>query len=396
MSVVVAGGGLGGLTTALALARRGCAVTVVERAPALSEAGAGVQLSPNATRVLRRLGVLDRIAPGATRPDEVRIRRFRDGDTIARVPLGDAAERRYGAPFLLAHRADVQAALLGAVGQEPLIALALGESVTDFTVADTAVRLTLQAGGDGHRAIEAAGLVGADGLRSLVRVRLGDTALPRFSGRLAWRALVPARDAPAMAGQAASQLWLGPHAHLVHYPVRGGTLVNVVAIVDGAPEAGAEDWARPGDGATLLARFSGWDRQAHALLAAAESWRVWPLFDRPALPRWSAGPVTLLGDAAHPMLPFLAQGAAQAIEDAGALGEAWSAARPFAAVALAYERRRRPRATRVQRDSARQGAVYHLTGAFALARDTTMRLLGPERMAARYDWLYAPQDPMAT
>lgn len=209
-------------------------------------------------------------------------------------------------------------------------------------------------------------------------------------GRTAWRALVEAnRASPEMLREETS-LWLGRKAHLVHYPLRGGRVVNVVAIVeeDFRGSGAADAWSSQGDAAFLEARFSGWDDAARNLLGAASDWRKWPLFDCNPLPNWTAGRVALLGDAAHPMLPFLAQGAAQAIEDAGALGDALSHERDVQRALLAYQAARRTRAARVQQELRKQGEIYHLSGPAALARDLAMRALGGRRMLDRYDWLY--------
>lgn len=386
--IAVAGGGIAGLATALALAGTGVTVTVLEAAATLSEAGAGIQLSPNATRILRRLGLLERVAARSVRPERVRIRRGRDGADLAAIPLGASAEARYGAPFLVVHRADLQAVLLDAVRAEPRITLVTGAPVTAVVADPAGVAVTA-----GGASLRMHGLVGADGLHSRVRRLLAPEGDPlRFSGRTAWRSLVPAAHAPIQARLPASTLWLGTGAHLVHYPVRDGTLINVVAILQDRwsriPEA--DDWAIPGEPDRLLHAFASWAEEARALLRAAPGWRVWPLMERQPLACWSRGRVTLVGDAAHPMLPFLAQGAAQAIEDAGALAVAVAAAPDFAAAAAAYDRARRPKATRVQTQSTRQGAVYHLGRPAALARDAVFRMLGPARLRARYDWLYGP------
>lgn len=373
------------------VAQAGAAVTVLDRAAAFGEAGAGVQLSPNACRVLDRMGLLAAARAAAVRPEEVRIRRGRDGAAIARLPLGDGAETRFGAPFLLIHRGDLHRILLDAVQERRGVALAHGHAVGGFSQDADGVAVTVETA-EGSRIVRASGLIGADGLRSRVRADLHpDEGEPVFSGRSAWRALVPADRIPAFGRELCSNLWLGRKAHLVHYPVRRGELVNVVAIVDDDWRgAGTPDlWAVPGDPARLTTRFAGWCPEARALIATAEDWRVWPLFDRPPMKAWSRGRVTLLGDAAHPMLPFLAQGAAQAIEDAAALGTAVANAgggteRAFAA----YEAARRDRAARVQRESRRQGTVYHLGVPASLARDLVMRRLGPARMLGRYDWLY--------
>lgn len=390
-TVAIAGAGLGGLTAALALAREGFRVDLVERTAVLSEAGAGVQLSPNATRVLRDLGLLEGLRAAAVQPDRVRVRRARDGADLASVPLGRSAEQRYGAPFLVAHRADVQALLLDAVRREPGIALALGVTLARFEATEESVDMSLS-GPAGPRTLEAGGLIGADGIRSAVRSGLepGVADRARRVGRAAWRTLIPAAAAPRFARQATSNLWLGRRAHLVHYPVRQGTAVNVVVIVEedeqGAGEADA--WSRPGEAAALRACLTGWCADALALIDAAAEWRVWSLYERPPLAAWSRGPVTLIGDAAHPMLPFLAQGAAQAIGDGWALGRAARARGSFAEIATAYERARRGIADRVQRESRRQGTIYHLGTSASIVRDAAMAALGPGRMLARYDWLY--------
>ncbi len=388
--MLIAGAGIGGLAAALQAAAAGRAVTVLDRAAEGSEAGAGVQLSPNACRVLGRMGLLDVVHAAAVRSEAVRIRRGRNGAAVARIPLGDAAERRFGAPFLLIHRGDLHRILLDAARRTPAVTLAHAQAVEGFS--DDAGDVAVTVGtAEGPRTVRASGLVGADGLRSRVRAALFPAeGEPVFSGRTAWRALVPADRAPAFGREPCSNLWLGRNAHLVHYPVRGGALVNVVAIVDdGWRGAGAADlWAVPGDPTALAARFGAWCADARALVAAAPGWRVWPLFDRPPLRAWSRGRVTLLGDAAHPMLPFLAQGAAQAIEDAAALGAAVAGAGGIERAFAAYAAARRDRTARVQRESRRQGTVYHLGAPASLARDLVMRGLGPAGMLGRYDWLY--------
>ncbi len=392
--IAVAGAGIGGLTAALALSATGARVAVYDRAPALREAGAGLQLAPNATRVLRRLGLLDRVAAVATRPEGVRIRRGRDGAEVARLDYGVDAERRYGAPFLTVHRADLQAALLDAARTIPTVTIETGTRVTSVAAEGRhRVSLTLESG-PSARAVSADGLVGADGLHSQIRSLMAMTGDDRrLSNTTAWRALVPADAAPEAARHPVTTLWLGAGLHLVHYPVRTGGLVNVVAVVDQPWTGGSPDdlWAVPGEASVLRARFAPWCAEARALVEAAPDWRIWPLVDRAPLPRWSRDTVTLLGDAAHPMLPFLAQGASQAIEDAGALGEAVTRSPgDLAAAFAAYEAARRPKAARVQRESRRQGLVYHLPAPLAFGRDSVMRVLGPARMLGRYDWLYHP------
>ncbi len=383
---VIAGAGIGGLSAALSLARVGWRVSLYEKAKVLEETGAGLQLSPNASTILRNLGVLERLTPFALRPEAIRIRRARDGATLALMPL-ESAEKRWGAPYLVVHRADLQRALLETVAREGSITLQTGAAVAGFAPGGDGVAVAIA---QGAVRLKVAGdcLIGADGLRSFVRQRLHGDAL-RFSGRTAWRATIEAARVPVAMRQKETNLWLGRKAHLVHYPLRGGAIVNVVAIVDEDfhPDE-KEFWSSPGEPGFLEARFVRWDKTARDLLRSAFAWQKWPLADRNPAASFVAGRVALIGDAAHPMLPFLAQGAAQAIEDAGVLGEVLARGQTIEAGLLAYQEKRLPRAVRVQRESRQQATIYHLGGPAAFLRDAALRALGPEKMLARYDWLY--------
>ena len=394
--ILIAGAGIGGLTAALALARVGASVAILERAPALEEAGAGVQLSPNAGRVLDRLGVLAGLERQAFAPDGIRVRAARSGRQLSFMPL-DGARGRWGTPYLVVHRADLQAALLEAVAGAAAVRLHLGTAVAGFGSASgdnaaTGVTVTTKQGAL-TRAISGDALIGADGVRSMIRARLVVDAddRPLETGRTAWRTTVKAAALDPLFRVPETGLWLGPDAHLVHYPLRGGTHVNVVAIIREAA-ASSEGWSASGDAAVIGGRFASWHRHARRLVEAAPQWTTWPLSDRRPLPSWNAGSVALLGDAAHPILPFLAQGAAQAIEDADTLADAVSGVVSGTSSmpdALArYSHARQARARRVQ-DAARSlGRIYHLAGPAALARDVAMAALGPHRLLARYDWLY--------
>ena len=391
LHAVIAGAGIGGLAAAVALAQAGLRVTVLERAPVIEEAGAGLQLAPNATGPLRDMGVLDRVMKFAVVPDHLRMRRARDGAELARLPLGPIADIRWGAPYVVIHRADLQRVLFEACAAIPTVTIETGVTVAGFAVSATGVEVGVR-DTSGNRRIDADLLIGADGLRSTVRSRIGlglsDEAV--WSGRTAWRAVLPADKAPEAARKLESTLWLGPKAHLVHYPLREGSVINIVAITeDGWRGEDAPDiWSITGDRAEVSPRFSRWHRDARALVNAVPEWKRWPLFDRNPVRRWTLDRVALLGDAAHPMLPFFAQGAAQAIEDAAALGHAFAGTRDVRAALTDYERARTARAASVVIASRRQGAIYHMGGPMALARDMVIRGLGPARTMARLDWLY--------
>ena len=387
-TVIIVGAGIGGLTAALAIARRGFEVAVFDQAQRLEEVGAGIQLSPNASRILLALGLRDQLQRHVVTPEELRIIDARTARVLARAPLGAAAERRYGAPYWVIHRGDLQAVLVAAVHARPGIGLHLGARVEDFTLTETGVTVSAHsAQGDfEHRG---AALIGADGLWSNLRRSLSDGREPRFAGHSAWRALAPAEAVVPELRTPAVNLWLGGGAHLVHYPVRGGSLVNVVAIIrDDWREAG---WSAPAERADILARYPAatWSATPRALLAAPPHWQKWALYDRAPLARWGTGAVTLLGDAAHPMLPYLAQGAAMAIEDAAVLAQRLAETRDNPAAAMrGYERQRRSRTARAQRAARRNGTIYQLGGPAASLRSLALAAIGGTRLLTRYDWLY--------
>ncbi|MET3908634.1 salicylate hydroxylase [Bradyrhizobium sp. S3.3.6] len=391
-TIVIAGAGIGGLTAALALAARGFRIVVLEKAERLEDVGAGLQLSPNASRVLVELGLTERLKLRAVVPDAVSIMSARAGGELLRMPLGEAAAHRAGAPYWVVHRADLQSALAGAIADHPDIDLKLGATFED--VAPHARGLTVvHRSGTIRRSDLASALIGADGIWSTVRQHLFPEVQPRFSGLIAWRGTLDATQLPKEYTARRVQLWMGSNAHLVAYPIAGGRQLNVVAVLPGTWNR--PGWSTPGDPLEVMDAFAAprWPPTARMMLAAVDSWRKWALFAVPDGCPWSAGQVALLGDAVHAMLPFAAQGAGMAIEDAAVLARHLSieAAEDAAGVAAAlkqYGLIRQARVRKVQRTARQQGRIYHLGGPFALARDLAIRALGPDRMLARQDWIY--------
>ncbi|GBU16066.1 salicylate hydroxylase [Methylobacterium sp.] len=388
LSITVAGAGIGGLTAALCLSDAGHAVTLVERRTGFSEVGAGLQLSPNASRVLASLGLAAALRRAGSEPPGVVVRSLKSGSRIGGVRLGEAARERYGAPYHVIHRADLQTLLLDAVRSRPGIRLLVGREVTGLAERADGIAITVESAGGGRgETLEADLVIGADGLRSRLRGHLDDR--PVAPARMAaWRAIVPRDVVPEALRGGETGLWLGRGRHVVHYPIGNGERVNVVAIV---PERQGDDgWGRLGEPAMLRAHFRDATPELAQLLGLPDSWLVWSLADRPTARPMARGRLALLGDAAHPMLPFLAQGAALAVEDAATLAACLAGGDVPKALA-AYDAARRPRAKRVQKAARANGRVYHAGGFAALCRNLVMRRLGPDGMRDRYGWLYGWQ-----
>lgn len=390
--IAVAGAGIAGLAAALSFARRGFSVRIFERAGRLEEVGAGIQLSANATRILARLGLLEAVEQTAVKPRSVELRRAGSGRVIASVPLGEAATRRWGAPYLTVHRADLHNVLAGAALAHPAIALETGASVRGATFGPGGVSLTVERdGATGTVACDLA--VGADGVRSALR-GTGSLARPeRFSGYVAWRATAAPHACGDLVPADRVSAFLHPRFHLVAYPLRRGEIVNLVAIGRmPAPSGGMAGDAGAGAARGMLppAVISGATDEIDALAAGLDTWLPWPINEVDADAPWvePAG-LALIGDAAHAMGPYAAQGAVMAIEDAAALAAA-VAARPhdLAGALRGYEATRRERVRQVARRGAFNRLVWHASGPVALGRDAVLALRRPESLAADLDWLY--------
>jgi salicylate hydroxylase len=371
--IAILGGGIGGLAAAAFLRREGFGVTVHEQASRLSEVGAGLVVAPNAARQLRRLGVLDAFRERAVVLETGwEFRRWEDGTVLSAEDLASSCERLYGEETYTAHRADLLAAIQSLV---PAETVELGRKCVDVTGKGDVFELRFADG----RPAEADVVIGADGVHSIVRNTLFGVSPATYSGLCAFRALVPADRAPEFARRPAQTLWIGPGHHLVHYPVSGGEYINLVAFAP-AGDYTVESWTATATVEEFLAEFEGWDPRLTDLIRAAGTPGRWALLDRAPLTRWSEGGATLLGDAAHPMFPFFAQGAAQAIEDAAVLARCLAEGPDDPAAALRrYEEIRIPRTTRMQSVSHGRAHINHLPD-------------GAEQQAR--DELYAREDPL--
>lgn len=388
--LLIAGGGIGGMAAALAATRAGWDVRLYERAAAFSEVGAGIQLGPNSVRCLQAWGLQKPFQAVAAFPERLQVRSALTGQALAELALGASAIARHGAAYGTVHRADLHALLRAALAQQSSLQLHAGVAIEHFSEVDNVVRVRTTPG----REIEGDALLGADGLWSTVRAQLLADGAPRFSGHLAYRALVPQAGLPRRLRTAQVTVWLGPRLHAVQYPVRRGELQNLVVIVQGQAPGDLQNWDHGANATDLQSALAGTcSALQDAVGAVAQSrghWRLWPLCDRPPVAGpadMARGAVALLGDAAHPMRPYLAQGAGMAIEDAAELQRALAMHDLEIPLRLRrYALNRWQRAARVQAHSARNGRIFHATGPLCWARDVALRLLG-ERLL-EMPWLY--------
>ncbi|MEQ1651192.1 MAG: FAD-dependent monooxygenase [Hyphomicrobium sp.] len=384
-SIAIAGAGIGGLTAALALAQRGLSSTIYERRDALSEAGAGIQLGPNATNVLARLGVLESVRALSSEPDALSVHDAMSGKVLARLPLGAWMRERHGAPYLTLHRQDLHRALATAAEVIARIQVLPGRNVVAFAQSSSADRVDI-AFRDG-KTVAADALIVADGLWSRLREAVTPCAGPSPAGKCAYRTVVPRYVLADGLAANDVHIWLAPGAHVVHYPVRQGTQISLVAVIDGASTVDA--WDSPATQAALSASpVAQFVESIREMIFYSRAWRMWPLQTLPRLDRWTRGAVALLGDAAHPLLPFFAQGGGLAIEDAAVLADCLARGGPMPDRLQAYEKERRARAERVVAASHTNGRIYHLDGAMAAARNAVLGTVPAHLMMRRYDWLY--------
>ena len=381
--ILIVGGGIGGLAAARALALAGRPSVVIEQADAFAEIGAGIQVGPNGFRMLEALGVREAVNKVAAYPDDLVVMDGVSAEQVTHIPVGQAFRDRFGFPYALVHRADLHRALLDKCIGDPLIELRPGTTIASFEERDDGVVATT----GGGLAIEGAALVGADGLWSNTRQAIVGDGPPRVSGHIAYRAVLPIEDIEERFRRNAMTLWAGPRNHLVHYPLRGGKLFNLVAVFHS--DKYVEGWDRQGDPEELRRRFAGNCEVVRTLLSKVETWRMWVLCDREPVKGWSRGRTTLLGDAAHPMLQYLAQGAGMSMEDAVVLARSVARAGDDLPEAFRrYEAERYLRTGRCQIMARVYGGFYHAEG---VTRELATGFLSdrtPEDSFESLAWLY--------
>ena len=381
--ILISGGGIGGLITAYALARQGFPVRLFEQSPEFREVGAGIQLGPNIFRVLEKIGLKDAVLADAHRPPAQEMRDALTGKLIVRIPLEEAFFQRFGEPYAVTHRADIHGTFLRACQNSNLVTLETSRRVDSFEDTGKGVTVTLE---DGQKA-EGRALIGCDGMWSNIRERIVGDGKPRVSGHIAYRAVLKREDVPKDLWRPEVVLWAGPRTHLVHYPLRRGELYNLVAVFHS--DHYEEGWNAEGSKDLLWQHFKGQRPEVLRMLERIETWRMWVLCDREPVKNWTLGRVTLLGDAAHPMLQYLAQGACMATEDAVLLAEK-ARAQPddLPAAFNAYTQDRYLRTARVQIMARVYGDFYHARGVTAELRDITLSGRTPQQSYDGIAWLY--------
>ncbi len=382
--VLIAGGGIGGLATALGLARKGYRSLVLERVAVLGEIGAGIQLGPNAFHAFDQLGIGDAARAMAVYIDQLRLMDAMTGDEIAHVPLDEPFRQRFGNPYAVIHRGDLHGVFLKACRESPLVALRTSAEVERYEQDGTGVRVTL-ADGD---TVDGAALIGADGLASKVRAQLVGDGAPRVTGHTTYRSVIPVEQMPEDLRWNAATLWAGPKCHIVHYPLSGWKLFNlVVTCHNDAPEPVA---GKPVSAEEVHRGFAHVSPRALRIIEHGRDWKLWVLCDRDPILNWVDGRVALLGDAAHPTLQYMAQGACMAMEDAVCLGQEVAAADGEVERALeAYRSKRVHRTARVQIQSRLVGDhIYHPAGAHAALRNAIMSAMSAEDYYDSLQWLY--------
>jgi salicylate hydroxylase len=383
-TVLVAGAGIGGLAASIALSNAGFRVLVFERNYKPDTSGAGIQLSPNATRALASLGALDALTKRAVEPRELVVANAINGTELATMSLGAVMREKFKSPYLVCLRADLHETLAQIAAGHPGVEMRYGTMIADYTSGSDGI--TTQVERDGQiEEISGTALIGADGIRSLIRERIHPGTSPRHGGMSAWRATISAISLPPQMREQV-RVWLGPGAHLVYYPVSDGSQINLVAVT--TDRHMTESWGEDALPADVAKHFKDWNDTPRGVIASATHFRRWSIYEAPLLTSWGKGCATLLGDAAHGMFPFIAQGAASALEDAVALARELSNTEDSATALRAYERSRMPRSQQMQSAARNVGRIYHMPRLFSFGRDLVMKQIGGTGLMRQNEWIY--------
>lgn len=382
--IIVAGGGIGGLVAALALSQHGWKVEQFEKVDGFHELGTGIQLSPNSVHVLRKLGIFEKIEEVANRVEFVRIHSLVNGSLTSEMQFGNIIEEKYGEAYFVTHRADLHSTLLDACLMNENIQIRMGSTIANAVTDENGITVDFNTA-KGLASQRGEALIGSDGINSMVRRRLLRLPSAVHSGKVAYRTVISSDQVPRMYHQS-SYLWLGPDSHVVHYPIRKGSEINLVVIVNDEWEG--EEWSYPGEKQVILDKSEAWPSEIKELLQIPNRWFKWPLYSTDSSGIWVDGRTAVLGDAAHAMLPFLAQGGAMAIEDAWVLAKNLAANNDVPAALMAYEEERRARVDKVIAAALENGRIYHMSGLVARARDMSLRMMSSDRLLSRYDWLF--------
>jgi salicylate hydroxylase len=380
--VLITGGGIGGLTSALCLAKKGHRVDLFEQAERFEEIGAGIQLSPNCSRVLHYLGLQESLQQHGFLPEGTQLRHWKTADVLSESILGNAATLQFGAPYYHIHRGDLLRLLVDTASQQKNITLHLESNIDRFSQNDDGVSVVTN-----DQTFTGDLLIGADGIHSKIRASMWGHEKPHFTGNIAWRALVPTQRLEPNMVKPMSTAWLGPHKHFVHYYVKGGEFINCVCVVEKQGWQ-TESWTERGNLSELKSDFNGWHDNIQQLIDNIDEAQLfkWALHDRPPMARWTNQRVTLLGDACHPTLPFMAQGAAMAIEDAMVIADCLSHDASVDEALQHYEQLRKKRTAAIQNGSRRNAKVFHLSGVAAWLRNRAMKTSQQHIMKGIYQY----------
>jgi len=381
--IIISGGGIAGLTAALCLAKNKNRVEVHERAITFDKLGAGIQISPNALHVFDSLGLGKEIRSASDAPNSIVMMNAKSGKQLASIPLGIAFEDKYEAPYLVIHRSDLQDILLSACKNHPEITINMGCEIVDAVSHPNGITAMVKKEYDISEVI-ADILVAADGIHSNIRTNSLDLPEANYSGKIAWRALIPAQMIDNNTALNNTMAWLGAKAHVVTYPVRKKTFLNVIAVTQ---EKTANDFAEI-FGSVLQKKFFDWDDEIADLFLKANEWTGWPLYEMALPNKMAHGNIASIGDASHAMLPFAAQGAAQAIEDAHVLAYGLSAEKDIETALEKFEKARLPRVREIMKTANRNGRIYHLSGIMAASRNFVLGTLSGEKLLQQQDWIY--------